>query len=197
MATDEARKRRWELYRENFPAIFSARVDLTAGRDGCWPYLGSRRANGYGRLRVYGKHELAHRVAYWIAYAVELTDGQMVCHTCDNPPCCNPVHLFLGDHTLNMRDRSAKGRAPLHKAKLTENQVSEIKRRLALGELGVSLAKQFRVSPTAISRINTGRSWNIAALKAREATRNTENLKNKPETIEANTAPGEGPNPLK
>ena len=109
MATAYARQRKWEVYRERFPQIFWARVDRSAGDEACWPYTGSRRGNGYGRLRLFGKYELAHRVAYRLT-AGDIPDALHVCHRCDNPPCCNPAHLFVGTHQDNMNDKVAKGR---------------------------------------------------------------------------------------
>lgn len=110
MPNDAARKRKWELYRERFPEIFWARVDQSGGDQACWPYMGARRAAGYGRLRVRRKHELAHRIAYQLRHG-PLDDQLMVCHSCDNPPCCNPAHLFAGTHQQNVDDKVAKGRA--------------------------------------------------------------------------------------
>lgn len=80
----------------------------------CWEWQGTRLPSGYGRIGIAGKGQgvtdLTHRVAYRIANG-EIPPGMEVCHTCDNPPCCNPDHLFLGTHADNMRDMSAKGRA--------------------------------------------------------------------------------------
>lgn len=165
MAGEAARAEKWRRYYERLPVEFWQRVDQSAGNDGCWPYKGSRRSNGYGRLRIHGKYELAHRVAYRFQYGVE--PGRLVVmHKCDNPCCCNPRHLLLGTMFDNMRDCSAKGRSPLHRAKLRPHHAQEIAARLAMGETGAALAREFNVSATAISRIRTGRTWS-AALRAR------------------------------
>lgn len=64
---------------------------------------------GYGNILHRGKVMLTHRVAYELAHGVEL-EGMVVCHKCDNPPCINPEHLFLGTHADNVHDKMEKGR---------------------------------------------------------------------------------------
>lgn len=81
------------------------------GPDECWPWKRSTMRGGYGRFPVTSRNQQrAHRYAY------ELTHGPIpkdivICHRCDNPPCCNPAHLFAGTHADNVRDRVAKGRS--------------------------------------------------------------------------------------
>jgi ribosome-binding protein aMBF1 (putative translation factor) len=87
-----------------------------------------------------------------------------VLHTCDNPLCCNPLHLFLGDNLANNRDKTAKGRqvhGETHKlAKLTEPDVIVIKRALADGSLSrKDLAARFGVSLALIDHIAAGKTW--------------------------------------
>ena len=76
---------------------------------GCWLWVGHISKDGYGRLRVAGKKELAHRASYR-AFIGEIPDTLLVCHKCDNPSCVNPNHLFIGTHQDNMNDKVAKGR---------------------------------------------------------------------------------------
>lgn len=64
---------------------------------------------GYGKLRWNGRQECAHRVAYLLTFG-EFQRTKQILHRCDNPTCINPAHLFIGDHTVNMRDAAAKGR---------------------------------------------------------------------------------------
>lgn len=79
--------------------------------DVCWPWQSHRNKAGYGRAGngQRGRTTVAHRIAYALTFG-ELPDDQLVCHRCDNPPCCNPAHLFLGSHQENADDRERKGR---------------------------------------------------------------------------------------
>jgi len=77
--------------------------------DECWEWQGCRQPSGYGIVSFDTKQTLAHRVSYLLHYGVEPGD-HFVCHTCDNPPCVNPAHLFIGTHTDNVRDMVAKDR---------------------------------------------------------------------------------------
>lgn len=164
MATDAARRRKWELYRERFPQIFWARVDKSGGPDACWPYRGSRRKAGYGRLVISGKYELAHRVAYRLTHD-DLPDDVIVRHSCDNPPCCNPDHLRKGDHLANMADRLDRGHyasgADHPMARLTWAAVLRIRDRAATGETATSLAQEFGVSLSAAARVISGQTWKL------------------------------------
>ena len=81
-----------------------------ANADGCreWQEQ-SRHPKGYGLLRFLGKSTRAHCVVWELAHG-PVPPGKMVCHTCDNAPCCELTHLYLGDNGTNMRDRSDRGR---------------------------------------------------------------------------------------
>lgn len=84
--------------------------------EGCWLWLGYRDTRGYGRLSRAAVHKapiLAHRYSWMLAHGRMPTTDEHVCHRCDNPPCVNPDHLFLGDAKVNSDDKWAKGRATL------------------------------------------------------------------------------------
>jgi hypothetical protein len=77
----------------------------------CWPWRGARDRYGYGQFKPEsGTPKRAHRVAYEITKGTLLHEEIHVLHTCDNPSCCNPAHLFEGDPKLNHDDREKKGR---------------------------------------------------------------------------------------
>ncbi len=90
-------------------------LDVSGGPDACWEWTGHRRAPRtsvleYARMGVGGNRTgYVHRVSWAVHYG-PIPDGTLVCHRCDNPPCGNPAHLFLGTHTDNMADMLAKGR---------------------------------------------------------------------------------------
>lgn len=164
------------------PESFWAKVDTSAGLDGCWP----RRAaevRGYGVVRVHGKYERAHRVAWWLTRGSIPSNGPgyhgwCICHHCDSRNCVNPVHLFIGTAKDNSDDRDAKGRQAkgeshgwfIHpelrpvgeqngNAILTVQAVRKIRKELSLGKAQVAIAAKYRVSRSTIQAIKSGRSW--------------------------------------
>lgn len=148
---------------------FWANVDRSGGPDACWPWVRAvSSANGYGVVRVAGKIQRAHRIAWELANERPIPDGLLVCHRCDNRPCCNPAHLFVGTQSDNIRDMFAKGRDRQrhprgenhHNSKLNDEAVRDIRRRVATG--GVTrqaLADEYGVSTSTIVLVVKREVW--------------------------------------
>ncbi len=134
---------------------------LVPGERGCleWP---GETCDGYGRLRINGKHKSVHRVIYE-ALNGPVFDGLKVLHKCDNRKCANPKHLFLGTVGDNNRDRDEKGRTArgdkMPHAKLNYAIVYEARRRCAAGETVTDVAAEFGVNRMTLYFAVTGAKW--------------------------------------
>lgn len=95
---------------------FRVRVKIIHDKTSCWEYQGAKYKHGYGNITYTGQNygTLTHRV-YYYASRGDFDKSLDVCHTCDNPSCCRPSHLFLGTHKQNMEDMSKKGRRGSYK----------------------------------------------------------------------------------
>jgi ribosomal protein S14 len=148
---------------------FWAKVSQFPEEDVCWPWIGRLSEQGYGVWRPtldrVPTTYPAHRVAYALWKKIVLPADKMVLHHCDNPPCCNPKHLFLGTSQDNVDDCMAKGRrnhvfGPTHpKTSLTEQAVREIRECRKDGATDGQLAEAFGVSRHVINQLLNGRSY--------------------------------------
>lgn len=141
----------------------------------CWVWTGGRNSDGYGNchMPIDGrlKSQKAHRAA-WRLTRGDIPQGMSVLHRCDNPPCVNPDHLFLGTQADNMRDCREKGRYS-HKsgrvgshhqnARLKESDIPNIRALRAKGETFKSIAFQYGVSDSTIHNIFNGHTWGHVA----------------------------------
>jgi hypothetical protein len=135
------------------------------GVDDCWGWTRSLDKAGYGHIQVghYTDGSLrrvrAHRYAWELTYGA-IPAGLYVCHTCDNPRCVNPLHLFLGTQAENMRDMTSKGRraaGDTHgNTAIRDYQLPWIRSMLASGITAKDIARAFGVSRAAIGRIARG-----------------------------------------
>ena len=129
----------------------------------CWLWTVHTHKQGYGKIKKNGVSMLAHR-ASWEFHNGPIPPGMCVCHKCDNPPCVNPAHLFLGTHADNTADMYSKGRNVPPRgernssAKLTWVKVAEI-RKLKGVVSQRAVAKQFGVTQCTISCIQSGKTW--------------------------------------
>lgn len=146
-----------------FDRLFSKTIICA---NGCWEFTGARNYGGYGQIRdESGRQRPAHRIAYDLVVD-DIPEGMLVLHSCDNPPCINPAHLFLGTGQDNMDDMWMKERAnpaiglQLPQTKLTPDEVKQIKLLLLEDTMeGNELAYKFGVSPQTICDIKAGRTW--------------------------------------
>lgn len=176
-AAERMRKLRVELRmleRQHGPvARFLSFIDVRDPSD-CWEWMGSTTGGagnpGYGTFSTKGETWRAHRKSYEI-FNGPIHDDLFVCHSCDNRPCCNPHHLWLGTRKENADDMVRKGRGftpppPLpeqrhrgeraHNAKLTEAAVREI---LASDEENEVLARRFGVQPQTVNVVRKRMTW--------------------------------------
>lgn len=145
---------------------FWGRVDKSNGPDACWLWMGCTSSFGYGRMKIDGRDMHTNRVS-WELHNGEIPAGMKVLHRCDNPPCVNPAHLFLGTSADNTHDMIAKGRSRAagvvgesnHNSKLTEGDVVEIRRCYNAGEKRANLARRFDVNLALICRIVAREIW--------------------------------------
>src|SRR3990167_2058280 len=135
---------------------FWDKVDKT---DSCWLWKVGKNKDGYGRFRFEMKIKVSHRFAWEITFG-KIPSGMLVCHKCDNPPCVNPSHLFLGTHKDNAIDKSQKGRGYNRSGEnngMCKLKFTAIKKVRSLYKSGKyrqkELADSFKVGQDYISRI--------------------------------------------
>ena len=137
---------------------FWSKVDTNGD---CWTWIAGLVHDGYGRFWLNGSTYRANRVSYFIQHDIDPGE-ELVCHTCDNPGCVRPDHLWLGsdrDNRLDciQKDRDADRRGSKHGAsKLTEKNVEAI---LTSSKSQVTLAQQYGISAGIVSEIQHGKRW--------------------------------------
>lgn len=156
---------------EHLKDRFWLKVQIGHDKD-CWNWTGalkdkSKKNNQYGSFRVSRtKSEGAHRVAFILTNG-PIPTGLFVCHSCDNPKCCNPSHLWLGTNGENMKDAFDKNRKTVPNntgerhglSKLTVIEVRQIKNEPRKHGYIPMLANKFNVSRSTISAIRNGTRW--------------------------------------
>lgn len=126
------------------------------GPDECWLWLGARQAKGYGRLCYRSALVPAHRLSFGLHFG-PIPSGMLVCHRCDNPPCCNPAHLFLGTPRDNAQDMTRKERGGT--TKLSAEVVAEMRRDCRRGLTLSEVARRNHIARSTARRAVYGVGW--------------------------------------
>ena len=119
---------------------------------GCWEWTAYTSGGGYGYYSLNGKDHRAHRLVYEMGHG-PIPNGMKVCHTCDNPPCVRPSHLFIGTQKDNSLDAHKKGRLY---TKLTPKQIEQIR---ADTRTLRKIAADYDVCFTTVGRIKKKETW--------------------------------------
>lgn len=163
---NHARRRAMATDRDALAARFWKKVDRSGPVPSndptlgpCWIWRASLDVNGYGQFQMLrnGRATMAkaHRVGYELEHGIQPT-GVSFCHRCNNPPCVRVSHVYIGDDQTNALDRVRAGTAA---KKLNPDAVSDIRRALAAGETGRSIAARHSIAPSLVSAIKGGKVW--------------------------------------
>lgn len=138
-------------------------MKVKSSKDGCWEWIGGCFTRGYGCFSSGRRTRQSHRVS-WMIHNGAIPDGMFVCHSCDNPKCVRPSHLFLGTAMDNKRDSINKGRHAIGSAvtiaKLSEDDVHHICRMLMDETVRYNtVAIKYGVTSRTIILIATGKTW--------------------------------------
>lgn len=130
----------------------------------CLEWTGATHRQGYGFTRLNDKMVTTHRLAYKLEHG-HIPEDKIVCHTCDNPVCCKPEHLFVGTQQDNMNDKTVKGRGNQPKGdahgghKLTEEQVLEIRELVKTSMIQKDIADMYGIGRSNVSAIKLRKKW--------------------------------------
>lgn len=149
-------KQKNKFYSKLFPALMSE----------CIEYEGRKNEDGYGVIDINDQSFMAHRIAFFLHIHIDPGEN-LVCHSCDNPPCCNINHLFLGTKKSNCLDSVKKGRHSSKilrgetrpNSKLKEKDIPIIRFKYGMGFSLMELGEEFNVDYTTIGQIVNFKTW--------------------------------------
>lgn len=154
------------------PDRFWLKVDVR-GPEECWEwkaaYRNATHTHKYGAFWMNGRHHPANKIAWEIANG-PMPEGMFACHSCDNPGCCNPRHIFPGTTQENTADKMSKGRHPqgeaVHNARLKKQDIIEIRARKPVGRkapigLRDEIASKYGITKHYVTEIWAGKSWRV------------------------------------
>lgn len=148
---------------------FWSKVDKSAGPDACWPWIAYRNPAGYGSFQMgghNGRPHVASRIALKLS-GFDLPDDRQANHHCDNPPCVNPKHLYVGNKIENYRDAAERkiasvGMSHPH-SKLTDDDVREIRHLRSVGTTQQEVGDRFGITRGMVYKIENRKSWKHVA----------------------------------
>jgi hypothetical protein len=134
---------------------------------GCWLWMGKMDARGYGMMGYGGSDAHATRISWMLRHGAEPPSDRLMCHRCDNPPCVNPDHLFVGTTKDNIHDCWRKGRGSVNVRRkdgsrprsLKPHEVLEIRAKHAAGATTKALAEEYGMTPTNMRFIVNRKTW--------------------------------------
>jgi len=156
----------------NTPEVLWSKIDVKT-EDECWNWKGYKNEDGYGRTWINDCGYYAHRVIYNLVYPNIITlsapkntdETGFILHTCDNPSCCNPKHLWVGNCSENIADKVKKGRSADFSGdkgpncKLSMAQAQEIRQKRKDGISAKELANQYGVSLSSVKTLLASKSY--------------------------------------
>jgi hypothetical protein len=123
--------------------------------DGCWKWLGRSLPKGRGYMWWNGKNITAPRIMWEVTHGAAPPKGHSVCHSCDNPNCVNPAHLWLGTQSANLEDAASKKRI----GKMTPELVRQMRAEHKAGASMRAIARKYGMSTFPVKEAISGRAW--------------------------------------